>query len=67
MDREMIVHAVHPNRPRAIEPTDRAVLAGPELASERTVDVELVRMDLNSGSRAVRRLDGVALAAGDRR
>ncbi|WP_202911751.1 DUF6176 family protein [Natrialba swarupiae] len=49
VDREMIVHAVHPNRPRAIEPTDRAVLAGPELASERTVDVELVRMDLNSG------------------
>ncbi|RQG93331.1 hypothetical protein EA462_03425 [Natrarchaeobius halalkaliphilus] len=49
VDGELLVHAVHPRRPRTLEAAEAGLLGRDELASDRTVDVELVRMDLESG------------------
>ncbi|RQG94577.1 DUF6176 family protein [Natrarchaeobius chitinivorans] len=58
VDRELLVHAVHPSRPRrtvvdavALEGTGDALEreAQADRTADRSVDVELVRMDLESG------------------
>ncbi|MCU4972092.1 hypothetical protein OB955_05015 [Halobacteria archaeon AArc-m2/3/4] len=48
VDRELLVHAVNPERPRRVA-TEETPLEASDPAADRTVDVDLVRMTLESG------------------
>lgn len=49
VDRELLVHAVHPSRPERVVPADATASERADREDEPTADVELVRMDLESG------------------